>query len=323
MSDVNKSTLPKPFVFVLMPFDKSFNDIYKFGIKGAADDVGAYAERVDEQIFNEGMLDRIFNQISKADVIVADMTGRNPNVFYEVGYAHALGKLVILLTKDANDIPFDLKHRQHTVYGGQIELLRRELASKLQWAIAESKSLGGLTSSLRLSLQILDSEIPLSNQSNEIPLLTLKTENFSFSLPIQIRNDSLETVPEITHVYLFANANSKIIPTRIVMPNPSTSTLVVSRMGLPGIGYTQPLKSFNANPVDAPDGLSRQFRLNLSIPPLPPGAVEEETIPFIIEGEAQKTEIEFRLRLHSSTQYNDYSFKLNIEYSPKTPENNG
>lgn len=73
------------------------------------------------------MLDRIFNQISKAGIIVADMTGRNPNVFYEVGYAHALGKITLLLTQNADDIPFDLKHRQHTVYGGSIDLLRKEL----------------------------------------------------------------------------------------------------------------------------------------------------------------------------------------------------
>jgi hypothetical protein len=39
------------------------------------------------------------------------MTGRNPNVFYEVGYAHALGKIVLLLTQNGDDIPFDLKHR--------------------------------------------------------------------------------------------------------------------------------------------------------------------------------------------------------------------
>jgi len=85
MSDEPISTTPKPLVFVLMPFDSSFDDIYKFGIKGAAEDSGAYAERIDEQIFSEGILDRVFNQINKADVIVADMTGRNPNVFYEVG----------------------------------------------------------------------------------------------------------------------------------------------------------------------------------------------------------------------------------------------
>jgi hypothetical protein len=87
-SESQLSTAPKPFAFVLMPFDGSFNDIYKFGIKGAAEDAGAYAERVDEQIFVEGMLDRIFNQINKADIIIADMTGKNPNVFYEVGYSY-------------------------------------------------------------------------------------------------------------------------------------------------------------------------------------------------------------------------------------------
>ena len=75
------TTAPKPFVFVLMPFLSQFDDIYKFGIKGASEDAGAYCERVDEQMFVEGILDRIFNQISKADVIIADMTGRNANVF--------------------------------------------------------------------------------------------------------------------------------------------------------------------------------------------------------------------------------------------------
>jgi nucleoside 2-deoxyribosyltransferase len=105
--ETSPSTLPKPFVFVLMPFDKKFNDVYQLGIQKACDDVGAYAERIDEQIFGESILQRIYNQIAKADVVVADMTGRNPNVFYETGYAHALGKNVILLTQNANDIPFD------------------------------------------------------------------------------------------------------------------------------------------------------------------------------------------------------------------------
>jgi hypothetical protein len=48
MADAFKSTVPKPFVFVLMPFADEFKDIYTFGIKGAAEDAGAYAERLDE-----------------------------------------------------------------------------------------------------------------------------------------------------------------------------------------------------------------------------------------------------------------------------------
>jgi len=108
-------TSPKPFCFVLMPFEDAFDDIYQLGIKDACSDAGAYCERVDEQIFQETILDRIYNQIAKADIIVADMTGRNANVFYEVGYAHALGKTTLLLTQSADDIPFDLKHFPHIV----------------------------------------------------------------------------------------------------------------------------------------------------------------------------------------------------------------
>lgn len=128
-------TKPKPFVFVLMPFVKEFDDVYKLGIKQACNNAGAYAERVDEQIFQESILQRIYNQIDKADIIVADMTGRNPNVFYETGYAHALGKHVILLTKKTDDIPFDLKHYPHIVYGGRIAELIPELEKRIKWAI--------------------------------------------------------------------------------------------------------------------------------------------------------------------------------------------
>src|SRR5580658_6443396 len=125
------------FAFVLMPFDAEFDDRYRLGIKETAKQLGIMAERVDEQIYREGILERIYRQIDVADVIVADMTGKNPNVFYEVGYAHAKGKLTILLTSDANDIPFDLKHRRHIVYGQSITVLRERLAEELQWAKTE------------------------------------------------------------------------------------------------------------------------------------------------------------------------------------------
>src|SRR5215208_25398 len=115
-----------------MPFHTSFDDIYALGIRPACEAAGGYCERVDEQMFNESILQRIYNQISKADVIVADLTSRNENVFYETGYAHALGKQVVLLTQNANDIPFDLKHYPHIVYGGQIVKLRDELERRVR-----------------------------------------------------------------------------------------------------------------------------------------------------------------------------------------------
>ncbi len=98
----------KIFAFVLMPFASSFDDVYRIGIKEPAEQLGILAERVDEQVYSGGIIDRICRQIDAADLIVAVMSGQNPNVFYEVGYAHAKDKPCLLVTTDANDLPFDL-----------------------------------------------------------------------------------------------------------------------------------------------------------------------------------------------------------------------
>ncbi|ANK84458.1 MULTISPECIES: nucleoside 2-deoxyribosyltransferase [unclassified Rhizobium] len=129
----------KPFALVLMPFSSDFDDIYRLGIREAAKEHDVIAERVDEQLYSETMMERIYRQIDAADFVIADMTGRNPNVFYEVGYAHAKGKLCTLLTQDTADIPFDLKHHRHLVYGGKISRLRELLSPELQWLKAETE----------------------------------------------------------------------------------------------------------------------------------------------------------------------------------------
>ena len=146
---------PKRFAFVLMPFDSAFDDIYKLGIKEAVSQFDEMvAERVDEQMYREGILERIYRQIEIADIVIADMTGQNPNVFYEVGYAHAKGKLCILLTSDAADIPFDLKHRRHIVYIKSISTLRLELIKDLDWAREELEK--QRTSHIHVTQQTLD-----------------------------------------------------------------------------------------------------------------------------------------------------------------------
>lgn len=168
------------FAFVLMPFNKTFNDIYKFGIKETASQMGILAERVDEQIFQEGILERIYRQIESADIIVADMSGQNPNVFYEVGYAHAKEKLCILMTKEANDIPFDLKHHRHIVYGESIQALRQSLTEELAWAKNEINNIrsskikvilkntyGVLEKTKYLARGKVDIKIDLLNDSNQ------------------------------------------------------------------------------------------------------------------------------------------------------------
>jgi hypothetical protein len=295
-----------------MPFDSSFSDIYRFGIKGAAEDIGAYAERVDEQIFVEGMLDRIFNQISKADVVVADMSGRNPNVFYEVGYAHALGKIVVLLTQDSNDIPFDLKHRQHTVYGGKIEVLRRELAPKLQWAIRESQRRGRRDSLERFSIRLAGVELKQGIETEGVPEVVGEITNPLFRLPLQLRNDAVETLVGITHVYFFSDPRSPAVPAQ----DPEASWGVLSFLSgtKESEAKAEPrvLDSFTANPVDAPDGLVRQCRLPTKFASLPPGAIEQQALQFWLRPPETKCDQACRLRLHTGEGYYDHGFRLRI-----------
>jgi Nucleoside 2-deoxyribosyltransferase len=193
---------------------------------------------------SEGILDRIFNQISKADVIVADMTGRNPNVFYEVGYAHALGKIVILLTQNTDDIPFDLKHRQHTVYGGKIEVLRKELAAKLQWAIAEARGRTGFTTPVRISVRVLGTEVPAVGSSNQQTRIVGVAQGRVSNLPVHIRNDSLEVLRAISHVYLFAHQDSKFVPASSSHSYLNNSGLWSSSMTLRTSNDPEPLSFF-------------------------------------------------------------------------------
>jgi hypothetical protein len=123
--------------FVLMPFDKESQDRYELAIKSACKSLKIKCSRVDEQIFQENILERIFAQISSADIIIADMTGVNPNVFFETGYAKALGKKILFITNEAASIPFDLKHYPHIIYSNSLISLKNSLIKNLSFYIKE------------------------------------------------------------------------------------------------------------------------------------------------------------------------------------------
>ena len=146
------STTPKPFAFVLMPFSNAFEDAYAVAIRPACEAAGAYAERVDQQIFAGSIMDRVYNQIAKADLIIADMSERNANVFYEVGYAHALGKTTVLVTKSEEDIPFDLRQYPHIIYGASLAHLKVELERRVRWHIENPASTETVPEELEIRL---------------------------------------------------------------------------------------------------------------------------------------------------------------------------
>lgn len=106
--------------FVMMPFAESFSAIYRL-IQRCCTEQGLACVRADEDVRPGKITGKIYDLVSSAGVIIADMTGRNPNVFYELGLAHAISDNVILLTQATEDVPFDLKDFIHIRYVNTFE----------------------------------------------------------------------------------------------------------------------------------------------------------------------------------------------------------
>lgn len=95
--------------FVLMPFDSEFDMIFDDLIKPALEEVGYDVKRADSIANQQNILKDVVRGIAEADLIVADLTSVNPNVFYELGISHTMEKNTVLLTQSIEDVPFDLK----------------------------------------------------------------------------------------------------------------------------------------------------------------------------------------------------------------------
>jgi hypothetical protein len=103
-------------LFVLMPFASEFKLIYEDHIKNVAKNLDMSVARADDFFTTGEVMDEVWQAIAQSTVIIADCTGRNPNVFYEIGLADVAGKPVILITQQREDIPFDLRHRRYIEY---------------------------------------------------------------------------------------------------------------------------------------------------------------------------------------------------------------
>lgn len=126
----------KPIVFVITPFGESFLELFsemkswfreKYEFINAGD--------MDNQ---QNILKDIVTGISDADIVIADLTGNNPNVFYELGLAHAMNKKVIIITQDIDELPFDIRSYrayQYSMLFYKLPELKEELKKNLDGAI--------------------------------------------------------------------------------------------------------------------------------------------------------------------------------------------
>ena len=97
--------------FIAMPIDPDDDQLVDVleAIKMAAADCGITAERVDEVESNQRITDRILESIYQAEFVIVDLTNERPNVFFEAGFAHGLGKVPIYVARAGTTIHFDIK----------------------------------------------------------------------------------------------------------------------------------------------------------------------------------------------------------------------
>lgn len=126
-------------VSAMMPFHPSFDVVYTT-LQRTAEAAGLRCRRADDIWENPSVIQDVVSLIDRSSIVICDCTGRNPNVFYETGIAHTLGREVILITQAEADIPFDLRHLRFVPYlnnGEGLNVLSTRLQPRLA-ALASS-----------------------------------------------------------------------------------------------------------------------------------------------------------------------------------------
>jgi hypothetical protein len=100
---------------VMMPFGKEFDPVYE-SIKRACRASVLRCLRVDDIWEHSTIVQDIFTLVFRSQVVVVDFSRKNPNVMYETGIAHTLGKHVVPISQSIDDVPFDLRHHRVLTY---------------------------------------------------------------------------------------------------------------------------------------------------------------------------------------------------------------
>lgn len=123
-------------VFIAMPFnDDKYNIIYNKYIKPMLKEMYYEPIRVDEKTNPGDVMEFVWKEINESAFVIADVSIANPNVLYEIGIAHTLGKEVIVLTDSPDEVPFDIRKNRYLSYSIYDEKSIKEMKEKLESAI--------------------------------------------------------------------------------------------------------------------------------------------------------------------------------------------
>ncbi|MEN2414220.1 hypothetical protein [Flavobacterium mesophilum] len=118
-------------VFMLTPFNDQYRSDFKT-VREVCNNLNLNCIRGDEEYVPNDIFGHILKQIVKSRLIIANITGRNPNVLYELGVAHTLNKPTLIIAKNFNEIPFDLNNKRIVIYEND-----RDLKLKIERSILD------------------------------------------------------------------------------------------------------------------------------------------------------------------------------------------
>ena len=172
--------------FVILPFAGEYEDIYHFAIEPALAECNYQSVRIDEHdVVPRGpLLYEIIRRIFSSDLVIVDISTLNPNIFYELGIAHTLGKPLITIAREGIQIPFDINAIRVLRYDSA-ELLRVMLRDWIQ-KIAQLDGPGTILS------PVLDA-VPALDQVPRTELTALKTKIEDLQSTLKLREQELES----------------------------------------------------------------------------------------------------------------------------------
>jgi len=237
MNNTNDSTATaKPtdeFVFSIMPFGGYFNQYYEEIYCPAISDAGLSYKRADDLYRPSTIVHDIWQYTKECRLVLADLTGKNPNVLYELGLAHAIAKPGIIITESLDDIPFDLRALRIIEYNKNAHNWGEILKSKITKSIKEVLS-APLKAVLPAFIEsephkpgalVSASDKPLIAMSQELESLRRDVRHMLSSQKKRVRDDQID--PDTAEALI----------EDILRRNPDTSLKVViseiSPLGVP------------------------------------------------------------------------------------------
>lgn len=125
----------RPRIFVIQPLGEKFESVYAV-IREAVQSVGGFVFRADEIARPGRIIEQVYEALQDADIIIADVSFSNPNVLYELGFAHAIQKPCILIAQGVKQLPFDIATVRTVVYDVDTKAGLKNLQAKLHEALS-------------------------------------------------------------------------------------------------------------------------------------------------------------------------------------------